>query len=137
MNNFKGFLIRFPKTETQFPQELIQLDTYESTPLQRSEISAYRDINNLLHRVTSPNAKTKLTFQTINLSIEQMQNIRNIINSAFLDSQQRKLRVEYWDDELLNYRIMTAYIPDLTYKVRSISGNNIKYEPVTFTFIEY
>ena len=137
MSNFKGFLIKFPKTGIQFPLNLVQLSTYEATPLQRSEISAYRDVNNLLHRVTSPNAKTKLTFQTINLSIEQMQNIRNIINSAFVDSQQRKLRIEYWDDELLNYRIMTAYMPDITYKIRSISSDNIKYEPVTFTFIEY
>lgn len=137
MSKFKGYLIKFTKTGVLFPLRFMQLNTYEASPLQRAEISAYRDSNYLLHRVTSPNAKTKLTFQTINLSIKQMQEIRNILNAAYTITQQRKLTLEYWDDELLDYRNMTAYMPDITYKIRSISSDNIKYEPVTFTFIEY
>lgn len=53
------------------------------------------------------------------------------------NSQQRKLNVEYWDDELLAYRTMTAYIPDITYTPKLITADNIKYAAVTFTFIEY
>lgn len=136
-NNFKGYLIKFTKTNTIFPQKYIQAKTYESIPLQRTEISAYRDSNNLLHRVTSPNAKTKLTFQTRTLTIEELQEIRNTLNAAYSISSQRKLTLEYWDDELLDYRTMTAYMPDVTYKIKAISNDNIKYEPLTFTFIEY
>ena len=138
MSYFQGYLIKFTKTGRLFPHELIAKDTYQSTPLQRTEIKAYRDSNNGLHRVTSPNYKTKVTFQTLDdLSLSDMQTIRNLINSAYDNAQQRKLRVTYWDDELLNYRTMTAYIPDITYQPAKISSNDIKYAPVTFTFIEY
>ena len=122
MSYFQGYLIKFTKTGRLFPHELIAKDTYQSTPLQR----------------TSPNYKTKVTFQTLDdLSLSDMQTIRNLINSAYDNAQQRKLRVTYWDDKLLNYRTMTAYIPDITYQPAKISSNDIKYAPVTFTFIEY
>ncbi len=135
--NFQGYLIKFTKTGKQFPHELIAESSYKSTPLQRTEIKAYRDSNNLMHRTTSPNSKTKLEFTTKELDLSQMQTIRNLLNSAFDNSRQRKLRVTYWDDELLQYRTMTAYVPDITYEIIEISKDNIKYSPVTFTFIEY
>lgn len=138
MAQFKGYLIRFPKNNLKFPHNLIAKESYQATPLQRTEIKAYRDSNNLLRRVTSPNNKTKITFNTIDgLTLTQMQSIRNILNGAMSNSQQRKLNVEYWDDELLAYRTMTAYIPDITYTPKIITADNIKYSAVTFTFIEY
>ena len=66
-----------------------------------------------------------------------MTKLRNILNSAFDNSQQRKLRIQYWDDELLAYRTMTAYMPDITYTPKSIEVDNIKYKPIQLTFIEY
>lgn len=138
MAQFKGYLIRFPKNNLKFPHNLIAKESYQATPLQRTEIKAYRDSNNLLRRVTSPNNKTKITFNTIDgLTLTQMQSIRNILNGAMSNSQQRKLNVEYWDDELLAYRTMTAYMPDITYTPKIITADNIKYSAVTFTFIEY
>lgn len=134
---FNGYLIKFVKTGKLFPHELIAKDTYKSTPLQRTEITAFRDNNNLLHRETSPNYKSKIEFQTLRLNVSMLKKIRDSLDLAFDNEQQRKIRVEYWDDELLRYRTMTAYMPDITYEVSTISGNNIKYKPVTFTFIEY
>lgn len=138
MANFKGYLLRFPKSGKQFPHALIAKDSYSTTPLQRTEIKAYRDSNNLLHRTTSPNYKSKIEFTTVDkLSLADMQSIRSALNSSWDNSQQRKLRVEYWDDELLTYRTMTAYMPDITYQVKAITKNDVKYNAVTFTFIEY
>lgn len=138
MAQFKGYLIRFPKNNLKFPHNLIAKESYQATPLQRTEIKAYRDSNNLLRRVTSPNNKTKITFNTIDgLTLTQMQSIRNILNGAMSNSQQRKLNVEYWDDELLAYRTMTAYMPDITYTPKIITADNLEYSTVTFTFIEY
>lgn len=137
MSNFKGYLIKFVKNNKLFPHELLSKDSYNGTPLQRTEIKAYRDSNNQLHRVTSPNHKTKLELKTLELSLNDMQKIRTILNGAWDNSQQRKLRVEYWDDELLKYRIMTAYMPDTTYPVKKITSTDIRYNPITFTFIEY
>lgn len=138
MAQFKGYLLRFPKNNLQFPHRLIAKETYQATPLQRTEIKAYRDSNNLLRRVTSPNNKTKITFSTKDgLTLPEMQTIRNVLNSAMTNSQQRKLDVEYWDDELLAYRTMTAYMPDITYTPKKITADNIIYTAVNFTFIEY
>lgn len=138
MTQFKGYLLRFPKNNLKFPHNLIAKESYQATPLQRTEVKAYRDSNNLLRRVTSPNNKTKITFNTIDgLSLAEMQTIRNVLNGAMSNSQQRKLDVEYWDDELLAYRTMTAYMPDITYTPKIITADNLKYSAVTFTFIEY
>lgn len=38
MANFKGYLIRFPKSGKLFPHKLIAKDNYNGTPLQRTEI---------------------------------------------------------------------------------------------------
>lgn len=135
--NFSGWLIKFPKTNALFPHALIDKDTYSSTPLQRTELKAYRDNDNLLHRVTSPNYKSKVEFSTIALDLAQLQTIRNVLNAAMDNSKERKLQVRYWDDELLNYRTMTAYVTDTTYPVSVISNTNIKYKAIKFTFIEY
>lgn len=138
MTQFKGYLLRFPKNNLKFPHNLIAKESYQATPLQRTEVKAYRDSNNLLRRVTSPNNKTKITFNTIDgLSLAEMQTIRNVLNGAMSNSQQRKLDVEYWDDELLAYRTMTAYMPDITYTPKIITADNLKYSAVTFAFIEY
>ena len=105
MSEFKGYLIKFPKNGLQFPHKLIAKESYQATPLQRTEIKAYRDSNNLLRRVTSPNNKTKITFNTKDgLTLAEMRTIRSVLNGAMSNSQQRKLDVEYWDDELLAYQ---------------------------------
>lgn len=137
---FQNWLIMFPKTGETFPHDLIEKNTYKSTPLQRTEIKAYRDSNNLLHRVTSPNYKTKIEFQTPSgLDLSQMSRIRRCLNLAMDNSQQRRLTVRYWDDELLDYRTSDFYIPDLTYEIIKIDTKNstIKYAPLKLTFIEY
>ena len=53
------------------------------------------------------------------------------------NSQQRKLRLTYWDSELLNYRAATFYMPDKTYNIIMFGGGDSQYSPLTFTFIEY
>ncbi|MCH5202749.1 MAG: hypothetical protein J1F17_06040 [Oscillospiraceae bacterium] len=137
MSNFKGYLLYFPKIKKYFPHGLIAKETYQSTPLQRTEVKAYRDSNNTLHRVTSPNYKTKVTFNTVALDLSQLEEIQNLLKSAYINTSQRKLKVTYWDDELLKYRTMTAYIPDTTYTIKTITKNNINYSAITITLIEY
>ena len=135
--SFNGYLIKFVKSGQLFPHELIAKEGDEVTPLQRTEIKAYRDSNNLLHRVTSPNSKTKIVITTKALNLEEMTKLRSVLNSAMDNSQQRKLRIQYWDDELLAYRTMTAYMPDITYTHKKFSANDVEYKPIQLTFIEY
>lgn len=138
--NFKGYLIRFPKTGQQFPHELMNKDSYKSTPLQRTDLKAYRDNNIDLHRVVSPNYKSKIEFQTIDsLSLAQLEQIQNCLNAAIINRKERKLVVEYWDEELMNYRTMTVYKPDITYTVSAVhrAENDVIYKAFTIKFIEY
>lgn len=135
MAKFEGWLIKVGTKK--FPHKYIAEKSYQTTPLQRTELKAYRDTRNNLHRITSPNYKSKIVFKTVPLTLAELREIRTLLNSAFINNQQRKLNVTYWDEELLAYRTMTAYMPDITYTVTKISDSNIKYEPVDLTFIEY
>lgn len=138
MSAFKGYLLKFPKTGKTFPHQYIAKEQYKVTPLQRTEIKAERDDNNLLKRTTSPNHKTFIELTTLDeLTLAQWSQIRNIIFGAMINYDQRKLKVEYWDDEKLTYRTMTAYIPDITYTPKKVTEDNIIYKAITIQFIEY
>ena len=55
MNNFDGYLVKFGNVV--LPHSYIQYDTYKVVPFQRTELSAYRDNNNDLHRIKNNNVK--------------------------------------------------------------------------------
>ena len=90
---------------------------------------------------SSAEDKTKIEFSTIDkLRLSQLEQIQQWIAGARLNTKERKVKVEYWDDELLQYRVMNAaYQTDTTYPVSSVSRvrNTIKYRQIKFTFIEY
>lgn len=134
---FKGYLMRFPKTGEKFPDKYINLSSYKATPQQRTEKKANRDSLNNLHRVTLANHKSKIVFSTISLTLAELREILQTINKAYTSKIQRKLEIEYWDDELLKYRTMTVYMSDVTYTKKKITSASIEYEPIEFTFIEY
>lgn len=140
-SNFQGWLLRNADTHEEFPHKLIAKDGYQSTPLQRTELKAYRDNDVYLHRIVSPNYKTKIEFSTIEkLRLSQLEQIQQWIAGARLNTKERKVKIEYWDDELLQYRVMNAaYQTDTTYPVSSVNRarNTIKYRQIKFTFIEY
>ena len=136
-SSFGGYLLKFTKTNTAFPNEYIANNGFSATPLQRTEKKAYRDSNNLLHRVTSPNHKTKLTVKTTSMNLAEARSIMEMLRNAYSNYQQRKLSVQYWDDEKMSYRTMTAYISDITYARTKIESNNIEYSGFDITFIEY
>lgn len=138
-SNFQGWLLRF-STGEEFPHKLIAKDSYQSTPLQRTDLKAYRDNDVYLHRVVSPNYKTKIEFSTLDkLKLKQLEEIQKILNRARINTKERKVRLTYWDDELMEYRTMNAaYQTDTTYPVSTITRlGNIKYRAIKFTFIEY
>jgi len=134
--NFNGYLIKFIKTNSLFPHKFIERGTYKSTPLERQEIKKYRDNNNELHIVVSPNYKTKIEFSTFELNLSQVQELRDALFSAMGVQQIRKIQLEYWDDELMDYRTAWFRMYDITYPVDTISHNSIKYKAIQFMFEE-
>ena len=117
-SSFQGWFLKFGGSV--LPNKFLAYDDYSATPNQRTEVEAYRDLNNLLHRDTSPNFKTKIDFNT------------RLVNRA-----QRKYNVTYWDDEQNTYRTGVFYMPDIEYKPIRVVGNNILYNKIRIALIEY
>ena len=53
--------------------------------------------------------------------------------------RERKLMVTYWNDEELNYKTATMYMPDVTYSIHTVDEDekNIEYNPFSIELIEY
>lgn len=132
--NFQGYLLKVGGVI--FPHNFIQLNTFISYPNQRTEIDAYRDANNFLHRTTSVNYKTKIEFETLPLDLSEKEQVQAVLDNT-INSTERKYLVTYWNDETNNYKVMTAYMPDVEYKIKEISSKSIKYNPIRIAFIEY
>lgn len=68
MGNFEGWLIKFGNQI--MPNGYLVTEGWKATPNQRVELDAYRDGNNLLHRETSENFKTKIIMAVAELNLE-------------------------------------------------------------------
>lgn len=135
---FSGWLIKFGGVV--LPNSFILADGWESTPNQRVEVDAYRDANVLLHRETSGNFKTSIKLNIRSLDLKEMKAFKNVIGLATLsvnDKKQRKLAVNYWNDETLQYDYAEMYMPDVTYTIHIISEKDIEYNSFTIELIEY
>ncbi len=137
---FSGWLIKFG--DVVLPNSFILADGWESTPNQRVEIDAYRDANVLLHRETSENFKTSITLNIRAMNLEEMTAFKAVIGLATLDinnKKQRRLMVTYWNDEELEYKTATMYMPDVTYSIHTVNevDRDIEYNGFTIELIEY
>lgn len=139
MANFQGYLLKATKTGQVFPHQYIVADSFSSTPNQREELKAYRDDNTRnLTRVTAYGKKSVFSFTTRdNLHLKDIEAIQNFFNTNEEDAAQRKISLEYWDDELLTYKTGTFYRPNLAFPKRRITSNDIIYKAITLEFIEY
>lgn len=136
MAEFKGYLVKFGTTE--FPHKYIKYNSYKSYDNQRTEIKASRNASNHLQRETSPNFKSKVEFELIEgLHLKEWEKIKKIIDGHISDKIQRKVAIQYWNHEDMRYKIMTTYIPDIEFDVKSITESDIVYDKIRLAFIEY
>ena len=138
--SFEGWLIKFGSV--QLPNSYLLADGWESTPNQRTEISAWRDANILLHRDTSPNFKTSLKLNIKEMNLQEREALKAVIGLATLpdtDKKQRRVQITYWNDEDLEYRSGVFYMTDTTYTIHRIDEDNkdIEYNGHTIELIEY
>ena len=128
-------LIKFG--DTWLPNDYLLADGYESTPNQRTELDAYRDADILLHRITSSNHKTDLSFTLCPLTLTDKQYVQSIINGGMENSTERKVLVTYWNDETNSYETGHFYIHDVTYQIMGYYGGERWYKSVTYELTEY
>ena len=141
--SFDGNLLYFynpvTKAYDSFKNSWMQVGTYSSTPLQRTELKATRGSNNYLNRKTSPNHKTSITFTTRVLHLDEMTLLRNFLNRHYILKVQRKVKVKYWCDETMSYLEAEMYMPDATYTYLDVNSStkDITYAGTTFELIQY
>lgn len=136
-SSFEGWLLKFGSKIV--PNKYLAYDDYTATPNQRTEVEAYRDLNNLLHRDTSPNFKTKIDFNTRPLYLAEKMELQSVFASGLVNRAQRKCKVTYWDDEQNTYKTGVFYMPDVDYKIINVDEEtkNILYNKMRFALIEY
>lgn len=133
--DFQGWMLKFGSKVLS--NKFLAYNDYTATPNQRSEVEAYRDLNNLLHRSTSPNFKTKIDFNTRPMWLPDKIEMQSVFASGLIDRAQRKYKVTYWDDEQNTYKSGVFYMPDIEYKPIRVVGNNILYNKIRIALIEY
>lgn len=136
---WNGYLFKAVSTGTIFPHKYIDFGTWESTPNQREELKAYRDDNTRdLIRVTASGQKSVFQFKTrSNLTLAEKMEIQNFFTSAESDTTQRRITLQYWNDEINDYKTGDFYRPNLKFPIKRIENGTIIYDAITIDLIEY
>ena len=137
---YNGYLIKLGGSAgTELPLKYISLGSYKSTPNQRMESKATRSVTGLLHRTTVEHKATKIEFETPYIDNHDLQTLNNMIQNAFTNNLERKLTINYYDQETDSYRDAVCYMPDVNYTIARIDSNTntVYYDSVRYAFIEY
>lgn len=139
MSNFNGYLLKAVATNTIFPNKYLVYEGWDATPNQREEIKAIRDDNTRdLFRITAQGTKNSLTF-TVKSGLHLADKI--IIQKFFTDAEvnhlERKIELEYWNDEDNEYKTAYFYRPDIKFTMKKITKDDIIYKEFTIDLVEY
>lgn len=139
MEAFRGYLLKAVSTGQIFPHECMKLETWDSTPNSREEIKAFRDENTRdLTRVTAAGKKSSFQFQTRpKLHLAQKQAVQSFFTDAEVDYTQRKVELEFWNDEDNEYKTGYFYRPDIQFPIYKITDTDIIYKEITIECVEY
>lgn len=137
---FNGYLIKLGGSNgTVLPLEYIKLSGYNSTPNQRMESEAERSVTGLLHRTTVEHTATKVEFTTPMMTNKQVADMMTLFRSVWSSTAERKLDLEYYDEETDSYKTGTFYMPDIKFTIDHIdlALNLVYYGETRIAFIEY
>lgn len=137
---FNGYLIKLGGGGGAIlPMNFISPQSYKSTPNQRMEAEAARSITGVLHRTTVEHTATKIEFKTTVLTNRELHTLNNLLDDHFIDRLERKIEINYYDQETDSYRDAICYMPDVDYTINRIDTetNTVYYDPIRYAFIEY
>lgn len=140
-NKWKNYFIKAVGASQPFPMKYIIEESWNSEPDVREEIKAERDDNTRdLYRKTASGMKSSFSFTTRDLHLEEMQEVLNYFTSnepTPLARQQRKIQLEYWNDEEFNYKTAYFYRPNMKFNIKHTTPTDIIYKGLTLEFVEY
>ena len=135
-SDYRGYLVKFG--DNPLPNKFLK--EYTSTPDRRIEKKAWRDNNQDLQRVTSPNYKSTVNLVIMPLTQSEKDLFVSIISDGLVDETERKYKVTFWNLETAQYSDGFFYIPDTEYKIKHISDNEtgaMFYDSFTLELIQY
>lgn len=136
---FAGYLIKAVATGEVFPNKYIEYESWDSTPDQREELVAYRDDNTRnLTRVTATGKKSVFSFsirEGIHLADKQI--IQQFFTDAEVDHEQRKIQLEFWNDDTNSYDTGYFYRPNMHFPIKKVTATDIIYKQLTIELVEY
>lgn len=135
---YAGYLIKLGGSSgTVLPLTYMKPDSYVTEPNQRLESEAGRAVSGMLHRTTLAQTKTKIEFETPNITNDQVAVLNGLIFGAMSDQHRKDITIEYYDMETDTYKVANCYVPDIKYTIHTIKDLKIIYNPIRYAFIEY
>lgn len=137
---YEGYLIKLGGAGgVTLPMKFMGIETYKCTPNQRMEAKATRSVTGVLHRTTVEHTASKIEFETPNVTNMDIDELNTLLRNNFQSVLERKIVIQYYDNETNSYKTATCYIPDVDYTIDHIDqeANIIYYKPVRYAFIEY
>ena len=138
---FNGKLIELKNGNNwvEFPLKYVQFESYKVTPNQRMESSANRAATGLLVRTTVAHTASKIDLTTPPITNREANAINSMLSTAYIDVQQRKLLLRYYDPSSDSYKTGEFYVPDIDFEIQRVDlhTNTIHYNPIRIAFIEY
>ena len=125
-------------TYTKIPLKYIRFETYQATPQQAIDLDSYRaETGTLIRNVVG--SKAKIEFNTPIMSDSDWQAVWTIISAGFNNSNEKRLKLRYYDTLSNSYKTGFFYVPDVQTQIRNIdeSTGKIMYNEIRVAFIEY
>lgn len=88
-------------------------------------------------RITATGTKTRIEFTTLDCTLAEKIDIQNFFKEAEEDSLQRKIQLEYWNDEKNTYETGYFYRDNPTYKTKKVYSDSIDYAGFKIVLVEY
>lgn len=134
MGNFNGTYITNTKNNKSIPMELIADGGWDATPHILGDDESYTDGENETHRNIMKYTKAKINITTKDDLTESEKNqIMEVLDDPKL------MNLKWWNDYISNYRTDNFYMPEITWKHKSVDKvtKAITYASVTITLIAY
>lgn len=128
----------FTVNGVKFPLNYISEKSYKFTPNSRTDLnSGLNNANGRLVRKVLPHTRSKLEFETRKLDSNEFLDV--IKHLGILDNLERKVTLECFNLETMNYDTDEFYLPDYTPQIDTINEETgeLKIDKCRFAFIEY
>lgn len=134
---FQGYLLK--GIDGTILDKYINWEGYTDTPDQRQDKDSYRDGYGELQRQVLPTVATTLKITLLDgLSLYDLCDFMESVNSGLVNAAERATRLTYWNNERMNYCTDTFYIPDTSFPVKYIDNDGVpRYKSVNLEFIGY